>query len=93
MKKKYVKRFRFGLEAQIVESSNGMGYYSFKSGGMGGIHNYKEITKYEYMFLRIWYRVLEKIFPTIYRKIHHKSFKDGYNSHGYKEHLKKWGIE
>jgi len=93
MKSKYVKRFRFGLEAQIVKSTNGSGYYSFKSGDMGGMHNYKEITMIEYLWLKLWYLVLEKALPKIYRKISKRSWDKGYNTHDYKQHAKKWGIK
>ena len=70
-----------------------MGYYSFKDGGIGGIHNYIEITKIKYLWLRTWYWVLEKIFPAIYEKIRKKSWRNGYNSDDYKQHCIKWGIK
>ena len=93
MKHKYVKRTQYGLDAQIVESTNGSGYYSFKSGHMGGMHNYKDISIAEYLWLVIWYTVLEWGFPYAYKKISKKSYDRGYNSPAYKEHAKKWGIK
>jgi len=93
MKSKYVKRTQFGLEAQIVESTNGSGYHSFKGGGIGGRHNYKEITRVEYLWLKTWYWVLGTILPEMYRKISKRSWDNGYSGEGYKQHAKKWGIK
>ena len=89
---KYVKRFRFGLEAQIVNSINSSGYYSFKGGDMGGAHNYKEIAAIEYSWLKIWYWALKKVFHVMYKKINKKSWDSGYKSHDYKKHASEWGM-